>query len=679
MAPVRQLVSAYFPLRPKIMFHRRIIIVVLLTTLCGGVATWLQLKAPSYYTQAEYRVRDLIARSGRTTPVNSDLVFLAIDSVSVTLDEDLDVNGLFPSSASDRDSRRALGIMSKGWPWDREIYAMILERLLGAGAKVVAYDCLYPAPAPGDDAFRAALDRFKAHVVIGSDFVSPAEVDRSRRIPSSYDPPAETLIAKTTAPDDRVGFTNFFTGENKIVRGAQYRVAFRELENSTATYLSLSARTVAKAGHRELVPHDLAEHLIRFTGPPRVGFRPHPVFEIFVPEYWEHNYRSGEFFRNKIVVVGAEGNWQQDELATPFGPMPGAEVHLNAINALLHGEFLKELPPLASAIVTISAALLGAAFCLTIRSPSLRLLALATLDVGGPFCALWFYNHQGFYLPCLAPLLALNSNVFFCLVSDFTFERIEKAKLRSTLEKRDDLTHMIVHDLRSPLTVVTGYMEALAETANLNPTEAKFVAEAQRGANDIRDMITTLLDVGRLEAGEMPLRLQSHDLAQIARKAVDRFSPVLQNRVLSCDVPRDPVPIVCDADVIRRVLENLISNAVKFTPLDGTILVNVRRNAADVTILVSDDGEGIPPDQHKHIFEKFGQTDSGGEHRHSTGLGLAFCRLAVEAHEGKIGVKSEPGKGSTFWFKLPLTKQASVDQCEPAPAQEATSSNLLTS
>ena len=81
---------------------------------------------------------------------------------------------------------------------------------------------------------------------------------------------------------------------------------------------------------------------------------------------------------------------------------------------------------------------------------------LSRLHSTGPLCVLWFYNHQGFYLPCLAPLLALNSTVLFCLVSDFTFERIEEAKLRSTLQTRDDLPHMIVHDLRSPLTAVTG-------------------------------------------------------------------------------------------------------------------------------------------------------------------------------------------------------------------------------
>jgi len=471
------------------------------------------------------------------------------------------------------------------------------------------------------------------------------------------------LIPKTPTQDERVGFTNFFADENKVVRGAQYRVAFREHENSIATYLSLSARVVSKAGHPELIPNDLAEHLIRFTGPPRMGFHPRPLFEIFVPEYWEHNYRSGELIRDKIVFVGAEGKWQKDELITPFGVMPGAEAHLNALNALLHGEFLKDLSPLSRGAVTILAAVVGSALWLTIRSPWLRLLAIAAIDGAAPFCALWFYNHPGLYLPCLAPLLALNTNVLFCLVSDFTFERVEKAKLRSTLQTRDDLTHMIVHDLRSPLTVVTGYVDVLEHLASdkLSRDEAECVIGAKRGADDMSDMITTLLDVGRLEAGQMPLQLQDHDVAQIAREAANRFTPVLRARTLRCEMAPTPVLVSCDANVIRRILENLISNALKFTRSDGTIRINVRRNGADVTISVSDNGEGIPPNEQEHIFQKFGQTHSGGKHRHSTGLGLAFCRLAVEAHHGKIGVESEPGKGSTFWFTLPTRDQSGVN------------------
>src|SRR5207253_8785810 len=94
---------------------------------------------------------------------------------------------------------------------------------------------------------------------------------------------------------------------------------------------------------------------------PTHTFRSRPLFEIFVPGYWEHNYRSGELIRNKIVVIGAEGKWQKDELLTPFGPMPGAEVHLNVLNGLLHRESVRDLSPFARGVVTILTAILASA------------------------------------------------------------------------------------------------------------------------------------------------------------------------------------------------------------------------------------------------------------------------------------------------------------------------------
>jgi len=127
---------------------RRIVVAILLVALCATAADLLDLTSPSYYLQTESRLRDTIARSGRTTPANPNLLFLAIDSDSVSLDETLDLEGLFSSSSGNPESRRALEIMSKGWPWNREVYALILERLVGAGAKVVAFDCLFPQPAP---------------------------------------------------------------------------------------------------------------------------------------------------------------------------------------------------------------------------------------------------------------------------------------------------------------------------------------------------------------------------------------------------------------------------------------------------------------------------------------------------------------------------------------------------
>jgi two-component system sensor histidine kinase/response regulator len=167
----------------------------------------------------------------------------------------------------------------------------------------------------------------------------------------------------------------------------------------------------------------------------------------------------------------------------------------------------------------------------------------------------------------------------------------------------------------------------------------------------------------------MPLRLEKIDIAQIVREAATRFAPVLDRRALRCDTPPDPVLLQCDADVIRRVVANLISNAIKYTNPAGNIAVHVEQADGLALVKVSDDGAGIPADQHKHIFEKFGQVAGGGGHRHSSGIGLAFCRMAVEAHHGRIGVDSDPGRGSTFWFTLPVSAELKSAKLAAAEAR----------
>jgi signal transduction histidine kinase len=244
------------------------------------------------------------------------------------------------------------------------------------------------------------------------------------------------------------------------------------------------------------------------------------------------------------------------------------------------------------------------------------------------------------------------------------------------LKTRDDLTHMIVHDLRSPLSIVTGYVGALRQIAatKLSASEVECVTEALRGTTDMNDMITTLLDLGRLEAGEMPLRLEMVDVGELTDKIVSRFDPVLGQRTLCCDLPPEPVLVRCDGDVIRRVIANLITNAVKYTRPDGNILVGVElHDAKNVVISVTDDGPGIPAAEHQRIFEKFGQTEGGRQHRHSSGIGLAFCRMAVEAHGGKIGVASDVGRGSTFSFSLPLSVAGETPQRQNAAPVEGVS------
>ena len=115
-----------------------------------------------------------------------------------------------------------------------------------------------------------------------------------------------------------------------------------------------------------------------------------------------------------------------------------------------------------------------------------------------------------------------------------------------------------------------------------------------------------------------------------------------------------PVMVNCDASLITRVIANLVGNAIKFTAADSQVAISVERTCAGTKLSVADTGCGIPREFHQKIFEKFGQVDTQQRaNMHSSGLGLTFCKLAVEAHGGAIGVESEAGKGSTFWFTLP--------------------------
>jgi len=227
-------------------------------------------------------------------------------------------------------------------------------------------------------------------------------------------------------------------------------------------------------------------------------------------------------------------------------------------------------------------------------------------------------------------------------------------RLRELETLRDNLVHLVVHDLRSPLAMMAGYVDLIKAKlgAKLNAQETGYIDIVGKHTAKLLDMVTTLLDVSRMEAGEMPLNRQACDVAVVAKDVADTFNVLKGQRRLDVETSSAPVSVHADKDVLQRIVANLIGNAVKFTPDGGRITVTVTRKDGMARVAVTDTGPGIPAEFHKIVFEKFGQVDKQAR-RHSTGLGLTFCKLAVEAHGGRIGIESQVGKGSTFWFALP--------------------------
>lgn len=225
---------------------------------------------------------------------------------------------------------------------------------------------------------------------------------------------------------------------------------------------------------------------------------------------------------------------------------------------------------------------------------------------------------------------------------------------------REDLVSMIVHDLRGPLTAILGALETLLQqdTGPLTDLQTTLLEVAQEGGRHMLNMVNTLLDIRQLEAGKMPLRFAPVGLAESVQEAVSQLAPLTRERHLCIiqEIPDDLPPVRADGEKIVRVLGNLVHNAIKYSYPGGLIQIRACRQGSVVQCAVVDHGMGIPLADQERIFEKFVQGRRNVAAR-GTGLGLAFCRLAVEAHGGHIWVESEEGQGSTFYFTLPVWEE----------------------
>ena len=227
--------------------------------------------------------------------------------------------------------------------------------------------------------------------------------------------------------------------------------------------------------------------------------------------------------------------------------------------------------------------------------------------------------------------------------------------LRQLELERDELVHMLVHDLRNPLSSIISALEMIEDADTL--AEARnYRRYASIGATSLLAMVNDILDVSKSEAGRLCL-----DIAPLApRELIDLACSLVRQMSIdsgvSLQIDADPDLPIFDGDKekLRRVLVNLVSNAIQHTPHGGHITVSARLVADRLVFSVADTGRGIPADAFSQIFEKFGKSPNRPCGRISSGLGLHFCKMTIEAHGGHIGIESELGKGTTFLLDLPL-------------------------
>ncbi|PYK07573.1 MAG: hypothetical protein DME66_00940 [Verrucomicrobia bacterium] len=372
----------------------------------------------------EQSFEDLLRREGRKTPTRDDFVFLGIDQSTLQLP---------PMTTEEIAGNRAFQLMTeRPFPWSREVWALLLDRLFGAGARLVMFDMIFSPPNDGDPAFHGALDRYHDKVVIGANF----DMQNAAQAVT----PNDTLIPPPQLLDNRVGFVNFWPDSiDGKIRAATYRVTDRQLAGlpphpSQEIFESLSARALTKIGHADDVPRDFRGHMIRFSA--LDAFEPRPLYEIFDPKFWHANYADGSFFKNKIVMIGSSAQVTHDVFDTPMSPTTsGPALHLQAIAAALGHEFLQPTPPTTALALVVGAGL--AAWCLIVflRKPLLCLGGLVVITGAYLGAARLFYDKSGLLLLTVPVLSALLLSGLFSLGFEYALERLEKLRTRRTLER----------------------------------------------------------------------------------------------------------------------------------------------------------------------------------------------------------------------------------------------------
>jgi adenylate cyclase len=381
--------------------------------------------------RSEQGFEDLLRREGRKTPIQPDLIFVGIDQASTDLSSMVGTDEIA--------TNRAFQLMTeRPFPWSREVWALFLDRVFNAGAKVVMFDLVFSPPNDGDPAFRAALDKYRDKVVVGANF----DLSNVRELGGAAKniPPNASLIPPPAMDDDRVGYVNFFPDplDNKI-RASRYTLTEQQLARQLPgpgdkVYESLAARALKKMGRDDAVPRDLESHLLRFSAVD--SYMPRPLWEVFDDRSWHANYHDGKDFKDKVVLVGPSAQILHDFTNTPINPeTPGPVLHLHTLAAALTHQFLYDVPLWADLAGIVMAGLVSWLLIAWVRRPVVCLIALVVVSAVYLGVGRVLYDRTGMILLVVPTLSTFLLSGMFGLGFEYILERLEKLRTRRTLER----------------------------------------------------------------------------------------------------------------------------------------------------------------------------------------------------------------------------------------------------
>lgn len=399
---------------------------------------FLWLKKP--LRDAETYAQEALYQNGRKTPANTNLVLIGFDRLKYA-------DGLSGEQDGEIDRQsRALTLLREDYPWSREMWALLLERLMNAGAKGVVFDIVFKKQMENDEILAAALKKYAGKVAI-SFIYGEAEQEEGGGL--VFETPNSTIIPVSDEDlffDPRAAYATIWPGDDKVVRQARFRISETSFQLKFAVpqrehpgdrfQFSIASRALQMLGRSDAIPANEYDHIFRYTDGPGKGFPAHRIVEVLGDHHWRTRYQGGAFFKDKFVLVGPIVELLKDYHQTPMAKelMPGPEVHLNIINAALHGEYLRPMTNFAARGSILAAGLISALLCWFMRNAWVRFLVQLGLCAGFALLALYLFNEQGLIVSLGIPVIVLLVCSVGTVMYDFIMERKAREELRKTMD-----------------------------------------------------------------------------------------------------------------------------------------------------------------------------------------------------------------------------------------------------
>lgn len=286
------------------------------------------------------------------------------------------------------------------------------------------------------------------------------------------------------------------------------------------------------------------------------------------------------------------------------------------------------------------------------RLPVVSYLAVPVVGNSGKVIGGLFYGHPG------AGKFTKEHEHLVERIATQAAVALENAKLYAEIQKlnqkKDEFIGLASHELKTPVTSLKGYLQILDKKLPEGDTNKSFVDKAVKQVNKLSNLVSDLLDVSKIETGQLPLSFSSFDLVHMIRDAVQLHQYAANSHKIILEFDRQVLPVTADQLRIEQVVNNLLSNAIKYSPGADRINVSVSETGARARVMVQDFGMGIAEDEQESIFSRFYRVEEMAAHISGLGIGLYISSEIIRRHQGTLTVESEQGKGSQFTFEIPV-------------------------